>query len=182
MKLTFFQCMPALWLNFVASVFFAAPRQSWTKGPAVGCPAAFFRTNHPPACQNARINRENTVTRSGKLALLDEPINVRHDVRQLFGPNRPFIVLPLVTIGLDAISTIAFMSVVGPGAEQNPVVRQLSYAFGIFAGPPLGKLFQLFAAVALTIIAPRLTRLVLAVVILMNLFAFVINMHVFFLS
>ena len=73
------------------------------------------------------------------------------------------------------------MTVVGPGAEQNPLVRHLSYLFGIVGGPPIGKLFQLFAALSLACITPRLARFILSTVILMNLFAFVVNMHVFML-
>ncbi|GEM_PF-1030924 len=128
------------------------------------------------------MSRESAILRSEKFLLLDESINFRQNARLLMGKYRPYVWLLLVTIGLDAVSTVAFMSVVGVGAEQNPVVRVLSHSFGIIVGPPVGKLFQLFAAISLAIIAPRLTRFVLATVILMNLFAFVVNMHVFLLS
>ncbi len=125
---------------------------------------------------------ENNVSLPDKLPLRDELLNFLNNARLPFAEHRSLVWLLLFTIGLDAASTIAFMSVLGPGAEQNPVVRLLSSSLGIVAGPPAGKLVQLGATFTLAAVTPRLTRFILSAVILMNLFAFVINMHVFFLA
>jgi len=114
--------------------------------------------------------------------LLGESIDFRANARALWRTHRPYLVLLGITMILDVLSTIAFMSVLGPGAEHNPVVRLTSYSFGVILGPPIGKLFQLFGTVGLSILTPRLARFILSVVILMNLFAFVVNMHVFVLA
>ena len=102
--------------------------------------------------------------------------------RRLITEHRPFVLLLLFTIALDALSTIAFMSVLGPDAEMNPLVRVLAHHLGIIAGPMLGKSFQLLAACVLSIFTPRLSKYILSTVILVNLFAFVVNMHAFVLG
>ena len=84
-----------------------------------------------------------------------------------------------VTALTDAISTSCFMSMLGPEQESNFIVRDLAFYYGIYAGPALGKIYQLFAVWGLSVIAPRLTRLVCIVVIAINLFATGINITVY---
>jgi hypothetical protein len=97
----------------------------------------------------------------------------------LFTTYRSYFYFFLVTALTDAISTSCFMSMLGPGQESNFIVRDLAFYYGIYAGPALGKIYQLFAVWGLSVIAPRLTRLVCIVVIAINLFATGINITVY---
>jgi len=114
--------------------------------------------------------------------LLGESIDVSGNARQLLERHRPFVILLLVTALLDVLSTVAFMSVVGVGREYNWIVRFATWHLGIIAGPVVGKSFQLAGVLGLAVIAPRLSRFVCTIVILINLLAFVLNMHTFILG
>lgn len=70
------------------------------------------------------------------------------------------------------------MTLIGPEIELNLMVRALSYKFGIILGPLLGKSIQVFAVWAFTLIVPRLTKFICALIIMVNLFAFVFNMTI----
>ncbi len=117
--------------------------------------------------------------RLGTLQLLGESVDIRGNARRAWENHRPLFWLLLATAGLDALSTSAFMSVLGVDRELNPVVRQLAHWLGIFVGPALGKITQLLAAGALVILTPRLARFILVVVVLMNLAAVVVNLRVY---
>jgi len=116
------------------------------------------------------------------LQLLGESLDLRANVLRAWQRHRALIWLLLFTVVLDALSTIAFMSTLGVEREQNPLIRQLAHGLGIVAGPTVGKLGQVIAVAGFVALAPRLARLVLTVVILLNLFAFVVNLNVFVLS
>lgn len=118
-------------------------------------------------------------TSSGKLILLGQPIDLRQSLVDLCREQRSLLMLLGVTMVLDALSTIAFMATAGIDIEHNLLVRALAHSLGIVAGTALGKLPQLVAALALSTLAPRLARFIFSTVILMNLGAFVVNMHVF---
>jgi hypothetical protein len=124
-------------------------------------------------CMNA------TPSPPGNLQLLGEPVDIIDNARRAWENHRSLFWLLLATAGLDALSTIAFMSVLGVDKELNPVVRQFAHWLGIVAGPVLGKVPQLLAAGALVILTPRLTHFILAVVVLMNLSAFALNVQVY---
>lgn len=124
----------------------------------------------------------DSATRPRNILLLGQSLDLRANAAQAWRLHRPFIWLLLATVVLDALSTMAFMSTLGVGHEQNPFIRQLAQGLGIVAGTSLGKLAQVFAVAGFVALAPRLARLVLTVVILLNLFAFVVNLRVFILS
>jgi hypothetical protein len=115
----------------------------------------------------------------GNLQLLGQPVDILGNARRAWENHRPLFWLLLATAGLDVLSTIAFMSVLGVDKELNPVVRQFAHWLGIVAGPVFGKVPQMLAAGALVILTPRLARFILAVVALMNLSAFVLNLRVY---
>lgn len=123
------------------------------------------------------MNRVTATSRS--LTVLGQSIDLRGGLAALWSRHRPLLGLLAFTLLLDALSTIAFMATAGVDRELNPVVRSLAGALGPVAGPIIGKLPQLVALVGLILLAPRLTRFLLATVILLNLAAFVVNMHVF---
>jgi len=79
------------------------------------------------------------------------------------------------TAVMDAVSTTHFMKLTGPGDELNLVVRLLSDWCGIRVGPMIGKLWQVLAMYAVSIITPRLTRFVFVTVIIMNAYAAFFN-------
>lgn len=114
--------------------------------------------------------------------MLGESIDVPGNARCIWVNDRPLIWLLLVTMVLDAVSTTAFMHTLGVDRELNPLVRHCADWLGLVAGPMVGKSGQLFGAAGLVIMAPRLARVVLALVILLNLAAFVVNTRVFLLN
>jgi len=93
----------------------------------------------------------------------------------LFTKHRELFYICVLSAVLDAISTIYFMFLLGPGPETNFIVKKMSYHYGIYLGPFLGKLYQLFALWGLSVIAPRMTRILCLVLIALNLSAFGIN-------
>lgn len=93
----------------------------------------------------------------------------------LFVSYRMYALLFLLSAVVDAASTNFFMSQVGPDLESNFYVRNLSRAYGFVAGPLLGKIYQLFALWGFSILAPRLTRGVCVVVIVINFTAALVN-------
>ena len=97
----------------------------------------------------------------------------------LFTQYRNYFYFCILTAMTDAFSTTYFMSLLGPEPETNVIVRNLAYYYGIYAGPVLGKIYQLFAVWGLSVIAPRLTRLICLVIIFVNLMATLINISVF---
>lgn len=124
----------------------------------------------------------DSLTRPAAIRVLGEPIQLRANAARAWQVHRPFIWLLLATVVLDALSTVAFMSTLGVGQEQNPFIRHLAQGVGIVGGTSLGKLGQVLAVAVFVALTPRLARLVFTVVILLNLFAFVVNMRVFLLS
>jgi len=112
------------------------------------------------------------------VTLLDQSILLGDSVK-LWEAHRPLVLLLLATAVLDALSTIAFLSVLGIERESNWLARYLSWWLGTLAGPWVTKGLQLLGVWGMAILAPRLARLVLTVTILLNLLAFVFNMEVF---
>ena len=97
----------------------------------------------------------------------------------LFTQYRNYFYFCVLTAATDAISTTYFMSLLGPELESNIIVRDLAYYYGIYVGPVLGKIYQLFAVWGLSVIALRLTRFICIVIIFINLMATLINISVF---
>jgi hypothetical protein len=126
-----------------------------------------------------KLCMNSTPSLPGNLQLLGESVDICGNARRAWEYHRSLFWLLLATAGLDALSTIAFMSVLGVDKELNPVVRQFAHWLGIVAGPVFGKVPQMLAAGALVILTPRLARFILAVVALMNLSAFVLNLRVY---
>ncbi len=110
--------------------------------------------------------------------VLDTQIDVTANRSLLFLQYRPYFVLLLLSAVLDALSTIYFMNKVGPHIESNLLVRQLSYSLGIIWGPVLGKILQIVAVWLITIFTPHIIKFVCATIVLINCYAFVVNMHV----
>ncbi|MFC1765883.1 hypothetical protein ACFL6U_27880 [Planctomycetota bacterium] len=112
------------------------------------------------------------------MKILDSEINLDANKALLFKKHWFLFLLVLITAAMDAFSTTVFMERIGPQVEMNPVVRVLSFTYGIKTGPVLGKLYQIFALWVISIMTPRLTRFICVMVILFNCYAFVINLMI----
>ena len=112
------------------------------------------------------------------MKILDSEVDLRANKGLLFRQHRVLFVLLIITAIMDAYSTQLFMQRIGPHVETNIVVRLLSFSYGTLAGPYLGKFYQICAVWIISVFTPRLTRFVCVMVILMNCYAFVVNMTV----
>jgi len=110
------------------------------------------------------------------MKILDEEIDFKKNKFLIFREYRSYVILYFITLFMDYFSTVYFMQKLGPEFELNFIVRKLAYTYGIYLGPFLGKFYQFFAAWALTILAPRLAKLLLTLVILLNIGACLVNM------
>lgn len=112
--------------------------------------------------------------------ILDSQIDFIANKRLLLDKHYDLFVVLFVTVLLDATSTHMFMFTLGTESELNPFVRRICELIGIYLGPFIGKIGQLFAVFGLTVLAPRLTVFICTVTIFLNLGAFMINCNVFF--
>ncbi len=110
------------------------------------------------------------------MKILDSEVDLDASKYALFNQHRMLFALLLATLLMDALSTIYFMQRIGPQNESNFVVRQLSIAYGPVFGALFGKLYQLVGVWIITVMTPRLTQFVCAVIITLNCYAVVINM------
>jgi len=80
---------------------------------------------------------------------------------------RVFLVLAVLASLADMASTIWFMHIRGPGAEQHPAVRTFSYMLGPMFGPIFGKAVQFFVLVGLTVFLRRWALYILVTIIIL---------------
>jgi len=109
------------------------------------------------------------------MLVLDQKIDFRKNSLLLFRDHRFYFYAVLFTAFADLVSTVGFMSFIGPEKESNFYVRHFSIHFGIVLGPILGKLLQVFAVWAFTVIVPRLCRHLCVLIIFLNVIAFFAN-------
>lgn len=107
--------------------------------------------------------------------ILDEKIDFSKNSSLLFTDHRFLFYAVVLTAFADLVSTIGFMSFIGPEKEINFYVRCFSMYFGVVAGPILGKLLQLFALWVFAALVPRLCRHLCVLVIFLNTIAFFAN-------
>lgn len=112
------------------------------------------------------------------MRILDADIDVAANRTILVDRYKAYFFLVVYSAVLDCVSTMHFMSKIGPGYECNLLVRHLSYAFGIILGPILGKVLQVLALWLITVVAPSLVKTLCIVVFCVNCYAFVLNMQI----
>jgi len=112
------------------------------------------------------------------MRILDSEVDIDASKYTLFKQHRMLFGLLLVTLLMDALSTIYFMQRIGPQNELNFVVRQLSVAYGPVFGALFGKLYQLVGVWIITVMTPRLTQFICAMIITLNCYAVVVNMRI----
>lgn len=83
----------------------------------------------------------------------------------------------VITLFMDAISTIHFMRMVGPEAELHPAVRMVSYLFGPVVGPILAVFGKAIAMVLVLFYLKRWAPVVLTVSSVLYLLAFFYNLY-----
>ncbi len=110
------------------------------------------------------------------MKVLGATINLDENKALLLDRHQLLFVVLVMSALLDAISTTHFMVRIGPEFESNYVVRNLTYALGLAAGPLIGKAMQILTVWLLTVFTPKLTGFVCVTVIFMNLYAFLLNM------
>lgn len=109
------------------------------------------------------------------MIILDTKLDLKANSRLLLHDYRDYFHWVILTAVLDVASTIWFMKLIGPQIESNLIVRLMAYAFGIVLGPIIGKTSQLFAVWSLTLLAPRLTKMLCVLIIFLNLMACLLN-------
>lgn len=90
---------------------------------------------------------------------------------------RWLVVLVIVALLLDAMSTIHFMQYWGPEAELHPAVRLFSSLFGTVAGPILSALCKMIATLIVLFYLKSLAPVILFSVSVVSLFAFFYNLY-----
>lgn len=80
---------------------------------------------------------------------------------------RVLLVLTILASLADMASTIYFMLIRGPGAEQHPAVRTFAYALGPVLGPMFGKTVQFFVLIGLTVFLRRWALYIFITVIIL---------------
>jgi len=86
-----------------------------------------------------------------------------------------FWLILLVTMALDYLTTVNFVSRDGTQAEANQIVRFLMELAGIEFGVLIAKALQLFAVIVFASLHQRLGNIFLLVVILLNTWAVFVN-------
>lgn len=112
------------------------------------------------------------------MRVLDTEIDVAGNWTILIDRYRAYFFLVVYSAVLDCVSTMYFMSKIGPGYECNLFVRHLSYTFGIIIGPIIGKMLQILAVWFMTVFAPNLIKALCVTVFIVNCYAFVMNMQI----
>ncbi len=70
--------------------------------------------------------------------------------------HRKYVAAFLLTLAVDTISTIHFMTATGPEQEFHPVVRMAGYAYGPILGPVLAAFFKALAALIVVLYCRKL--------------------------
>ncbi|WOH36672.1 hypothetical protein RI844_15025 [Thalassotalea fonticola] len=109
------------------------------------------------------------------MTILDREVSLQQNLFYALQKYRIFWFILLLTATLDYVTTLQFMIKDSIALEANLVVRYLAYEFGIFAGVLIGKLLQIFSAMAFCALSKELSRAVLLLIILLNCAAIYIN-------
>jgi len=109
------------------------------------------------------------------MKILDSEIHLKENL--LFSLNRYLMwwIILLGTMLFDYLTTVYFVSNLGPNAEANHVVSWLIRNLGVHYGVFIGKLMQLISVAFFVCLHQRLGNLFLLIVILLNCWAVVVN-------
>lgn len=93
------------------------------------------------------------------------------DWRQFWNTNQKYLILFLLALAVDTLSTIHFMAFSGPEQEFHPLVRMAAFAYGPVAGPILAAAYKLLAALIVVLYWNKLTAAILTTAAVFYLFA-----------
>ena len=107
--------------------------------------------------------------------VLGSEINFKENLLFSINKYQVWWLILLVTIIFDYLTTLYFVSMLGPDAEANEVVGWLIRALGLHVGVIVGKSMQLISVILFVSLSQRLGNLFLLIVILLNCWAVVMN-------
>ena len=110
------------------------------------------------------------------MRLLGDEIHPRRNLRLALTRHRWWWAALVATAAMDFASTLSFMHAGGVHLEQNLLVRFLAETLGLVPGVLRGKLLQRVAALGFAALSFRLSRAVLLLLILLNLWAVLVNL------
>lgn len=111
------------------------------------------------------------------MKILDEEIPLAENIKASFINYWYLWVLLLLSAILDFASTIYFIHFEGIEKEANLMIRWLAYSLGVYPGVALGKLLQLFSAMAFSALSLKYSRAILMVMIGLNVLAVIQNLR-----
>ena len=82
-----------------------------------------------------------------------------------------FVVIAILGVLADTISTISFMQTRGPEAEAHPVIRQLSWQYGIVYGPLIAGFLKIIIGTVVSIYCRRFARYILLALAIVSFWA-----------
>ena len=109
------------------------------------------------------------------MKILGADINLKENF--LFSLKRYLVwwAILIVTIIFDYLTTLYFVSKLGPDAEANKVVAWLIHNLGPYLGVLIGKLMQLVSVILIVSLSKKAGNLFLLIIILLNCWAVVMN-------
>lgn len=105
------------------------------------------------------------------MKILGSPVSLVENVKHSFKLYSIFWLILLVTIVLDSLTTIRFMTNDGIIHEANLIIRWLAFVLGIIPGVMIGKFLQFIAAIGFTALSLKHSRAILILLISLNLLA-----------
>jgi hypothetical protein len=111
------------------------------------------------------------------MKLLDEEIPLKENLLASILNYWILWLFLIISGALDFFSTLHFIHIEGVDKEANLVIRILVYSLGVNPGVALGKLLQLFSAMAFSALSLKYSRAILMVMIGLNVLAVIQNLR-----
>lgn len=102
------------------------------------------------------------------MTILDQQVALQSNLLFALQRYRILWVLLALTAIIDYVTTINFMTNGSISLEGNLIVRHLAYGLGIYPGVLIGKVLQIFAAMAFCALTREYGKGILVVIIGLN--------------
>ena len=109
------------------------------------------------------------------MKILGADIDLKENLLFSFKRYTVWWAILIVTIIFDYLTTLYFVSKLGPDAEANKVVAWLINNLGLYFGVLIGKLLQLVSVVLIVSLSRKVGNLFLLIIIILNCWAVVMN-------
>ena len=109
------------------------------------------------------------------MKILGADINLKENLFFSFKRYSVWWAILIVTIIFDYLTTLYFVSKLGPNAEANKVIAWLINNLGLYFSVLIVKLLQFVSVVLIVSLSKRVGNLFLLIVILLNCWAVVMN-------